>query len=52
MYAVGVKHQICQFHFRRWFRHTLNGLRQTVPEEWHKVVDEVKEIISELPPGA
>lgn len=47
---LDVEHQICQFHVRRWVGRALKELRETVPEEWRKVVDEVKEIISELPP--
>jgi transposase-like protein len=47
---MDVEHQICQFHVRRWVGRTLKELRETVPEEWRTVVDEVKQIISELPP--
>jgi transposase-like protein len=47
---LDVEHQICQFHVRRWVGRALKELRETVPEEWRKVVDEVKQIISELPP--
>jgi transposase-like protein len=47
---LDVMHQICQFHVRRWVGRTLKELRETVPDEYRKVVDEVKQIISELPP--
>jgi transposase-like protein len=47
---LDLEHQICQFHVRRWVGGALKELRETVPEEWRKVVDEVKQIISELPP--
>lgn len=47
---LDVEHQICQFHVRRWVGRALKELRETVPEEWQQVVDEVKQIISELPP--
>ena len=47
---MDVEHQICQFHVRRWVGRTLKELRETVPEAYRKVVEEVKQIISELPP--
>lgn len=47
---LDVEHQICQFHVRRWVGRTLKELRETVPEEWRQVIDEVKLILSELPP--
>lgn len=46
---LDVEHQICQFHVRRWVGRALKELRETVPQEWRKVVDEVKQIVSELP---
>jgi len=47
---LDVEHQICQFHVRRWVGRTLKELREIVPEEYRKVVDQVKQILSELPP--
>jgi len=47
---LDVEHQICQFHVRRWVGRVLKELHETVPEPYRKVVDEVKQIISELPP--
>ena len=46
---LDLEHQICQFHVRRWVGRTLKELRETVPEEWLWVIDEVKLLISELP---
>ena len=46
---LDVEHQICQFHVRRWVGRVLKELHETVPEPYRKVVDEVKQIISELP---
>jgi len=46
---LDLEHQICQFHVRRWVGRTLRELRETVPEEWLWVIDEVKLLISELP---
>jgi hypothetical protein len=46
---LDLEHQICQFHVRRWLGHTLKELREIVPDEWRWVIDEVKNLISELP---
>jgi transposase-like protein len=47
---LGVEHQVCQFHVRRWVGRTLYELRQTVPKDWQWVLDEVKGLLGELPP--
>jgi len=47
---LDLEHQICQFHVRRWVNKELKALRETVPEEWQATVDEVKEIVAQLPP--
>lgn len=47
---LGVEHQVCQFHVRRWVGRTLHDLRETVPQEWLWVLDEVKDLLAELPP--
>lgn len=44
-----VEHQVCQFHVRRWVGRTLYELRETVPKEWHWVLDEVGGLLEELP---
>jgi len=46
---LDLEHQICQFHVRRWVGRTLKELRETVPKEWLWVIDEVKQLIAELP---
>ena len=46
---LDVEHQICQFHVRRWVGRTLKELRVTIPEDWLWMLDEVKQLISELP---
>ena len=46
---LGVEHQVCQFHVRRWVGRTLYELRQTLPEAWHWVLDEIKSLLAELP---
>jgi hypothetical protein len=47
---LDLEHQVCQFHVRRWVGRTLYQLRETVPKEWWWVLDEIKVILTELPP--
>lgn len=47
---LGVEHQVCQFHVRRWVGRTLHELRATVLKDWHWVLDETKALLAELPP--
>ncbi len=47
---LGVEHQVCQFHVRRWVGRTLHELRETVPKDWHWVLDEIKALLADLPP--
>ena len=47
---LNLEHQICQFHVRRWVGRALKELQNTLPKEWLWVVEEIKELISELPP--
>lgn len=47
---LGVEHQVCQFHVRRWVGKALRELRETVPKEWVWVLEEIKRLIAELPP--
>jgi len=46
---LGLEHQVCQFHVRRWVGRTLHELRETVPKEWQWVLDEIKGLLNELP---
>lgn len=46
---LGLEHQVCQFHVRRWVGRTLRELRETVPKDWLWVLDEVKSLLEELP---
>lgn len=46
---LGVEHQVCQFHVRRWVGRTRRELRESLPEEWHWVLDEIKRLLDELP---
>lgn len=47
---LGLEHQVCQFHVRRWVGRSLRELKQTVPKDWLWVIDEVKDLLTELPP--
>ena len=47
---LDLEHQVCQFHVRRWVGKALRQLRETVPKEWLWVLDEIKNLIEELPP--
>ncbi len=45
---LDLEQQVCQFHLRRWVGKALRDLRVTLPEEWHKTIDEVKLLVQEL----
>jgi len=47
---LNLEHQICQFHVRRWVGKALKELQNTLPQEWLWVLEEIKELIAELPP--
>jgi hypothetical protein len=47
---LNVEHQICQFHVRRWVGRALKELQNRLPQEWLWVLEEIKELIEELPP--
>lgn len=47
---LGVEHQVCQFHVRRWVGRTLRELSGTVPKDWLWVLNEIKNLLAELPP--
>lgn len=47
---LGLEHQICQFHVRRWVGRTLHELKETVPEDWRWVLGEIKQVLADLAP--
>jgi len=47
---LGVEHQVCQFHVRRWVGRTLHELSKILPKDWLWVLEEVKRLLAELPP--
>jgi transposase-like protein len=46
---LGLEHQICQFHLRRWVGRALHDLKELVPAEYARIIDETKTIVKELP---
>lgn len=44
-----LEHQICQFHVRRWVGGALHELQESLSPEWLWMIDEVRQIIGELP---
>jgi hypothetical protein len=46
---LGLEHQICQFHVRRWVGRTLRELHEKLPEDWHWMLDEVHQLLQDLP---
>lgn len=47
---LGLEHQVCQFHVRRWVGRACRELEQKLPKEWLGIVEEIKRIMEELPP--
>lgn len=47
---LNLEHQVCQFHVRRWVGKALKDLENTLSKEWLWVLEEIKELIEELPP--
>jgi len=49
MDQLGLEHQICQFHVRRWVGRALHELEEKLPVEYRWVIAETKTIVHELP---
>jgi len=47
---LNLEHQVCQFHVRRWVGRCLRELQQRLPQEWYWVLEEVQELMENLPP--
>jgi transposase-like protein len=47
---LNLEHQICQFHVRRWVGRALKELENSLPKEWLWVLEEIRELITDLPP--
>jgi hypothetical protein len=46
---LGLAHQECQFHVRRWVGRALRELAGELEERWHWVLEEVRAIVEALP---
>lgn len=49
---LGLGHQVCQFHVRRWVGRMCRELSKKLPEEWLWMIERIKQIMEELPPDA
>jgi transposase len=47
--ALGVGHQVCEFHLLRWVSRALRGLQKELGEGYREPVEEVWRIVSEMP---
>lgn len=47
---LGIEHQICQFHLRRWVGRAMRELSESLPKDWLWVLEEIKDLLTELPP--
>ena len=47
---LGLGHQVCQFHVRRWVGKALRDLESQLAEEWLWMLEKIKLIMEELPP--
>jgi transposase-like protein len=46
---LGLEHQVCQFHLRRWTGRSLYQLKQELSEDYQAILAEVQQLIDELP---
>lgn len=46
---LGLGHQVCQFHVRRWVGKALKALEKDLPPEWLYVIPKLQEVINDLP---
>lgn len=46
---LGLEQQVCQFHLRRWVGKALRDLQSALSEEWQTLLDEIKELVDQLP---
>jgi hypothetical protein len=48
--ALGLQHQVCRFHYLRWVNRLLNRLQKELDDTWLQALDEVRQLLQELPP--
>lgn len=46
---LGLEHQICQFHLRRWVNRLLKELEGKLPPEWLGMIPKIRCLLKELP---
>lgn len=46
---LGLEHQICQFHLRRWVGRALYQLKKMVPGEYAPLIEETQTLVKDLP---
>ncbi len=46
---LGLGHQVCQFHVRRWVGKALKKLEAEIPDEWQYTIPIIRELIDLLP---
>jgi transposase-like protein len=46
---LDLEQQICQFHVRRWVGRALHELKESLPSDWLWMVEEINQLIQELP---
>jgi hypothetical protein len=47
---LNLEDQVCQFHVRGWVGRALKKLQNSLPQEWLWVLEEIKELITDLLP--
>ena len=47
---LNLQHQVCRFHYLRWVNRLLNTLQKKLDDEWAEPLDEVRQLLQELPP--
>ncbi len=47
---LDLEHQICRFHYLRWVNRLLNRLQKQLDDEWADPLDEVRQLLEDLPP--
>lgn len=47
--ALQLEQQICQFHVQRWVGQAVHERKQSLPPEWVRVTEEVRQILRDLP---
>jgi hypothetical protein len=47
---LDLEHQICRFHYLRWVNRLLNRLQKQLENEWDEPLDEVRQLLQDLPP--